>query len=391
MTDNESGVDVLGFFEQIAETLPEVKDLVEKIRNGEMTDVEATLALTELVNTTGRREAVAEAAQAYLGLDRALFAGEGAGIGEHLDGEHALYLAEISERVQFDGDVPELRTGPRQEGATPAVRVETDAVSPVALGLMLKKASSEIEQVEREYRQRMFAQAEASTGSTALVRKQAEKALKEGPLVLQTGNPYLQAQEINALLKKQRHTHRIEPEMLPTFDPPEYRRQRMPSPRRVAAPTGAELALLSDKERTESAWAFISSTQGRRSVVPTISARILRRLRKCGCEVIAMAPSRSMKPSASYARATWQASILSEGDSFQSNFSHVDVAAAALAAKLLKALEDMGVPSGVMRLVVSTVDDIPGRSVGWSALLFEEKHDVEDVLAEGRGKSLPSA
>ena len=51
------------------------------------------------------------------------------------------YEAYLSERLQFDGDIPELRTGPMPESATPAIPVQTDATSPVALGLLLHEAA----------------------------------------------------------------------------------------------------------------------------------------------------------------------------------------------------------------------------------------------------------
>lgn len=57
-----------------------------------------------------------------------------------------LYLARIAERVQFDGDLPELRFGPLPMGANPAVPVRADVFSSKALGVLLDRASEEVKE-----------------------------------------------------------------------------------------------------------------------------------------------------------------------------------------------------------------------------------------------------
>lgn len=55
-----------------------------------------------------------------------------------------LYLARIAERIQFDGDLPELRFGPLPLDAKPAVPVDADVFSSKALGVLLQRASEEV-------------------------------------------------------------------------------------------------------------------------------------------------------------------------------------------------------------------------------------------------------
>ncbi|MFA6235210.1 MAG: hypothetical protein WC824_13630, partial [Bacteroidota bacterium] len=57
-----------------------------------------------------------------------------------------LYEAQLVERAQFDGDIPELRTGPLPEDVLPAVSVETEAHSPVAIGEMLRIAALDVQE-----------------------------------------------------------------------------------------------------------------------------------------------------------------------------------------------------------------------------------------------------
>lgn len=56
-----------------------------------------------------------------------------------------IYQALIAERLQFDGDIPELRTGPLPEGGMPAVPVKTSSRSLVALGSQLETASERVQ------------------------------------------------------------------------------------------------------------------------------------------------------------------------------------------------------------------------------------------------------
>jgi len=52
-----------------------------------------------------------------------------------------LVEAGILERSVIDGDVPEFRTGPLPEGATPAIPIKTTSLDPVYVGLQLKRTS----------------------------------------------------------------------------------------------------------------------------------------------------------------------------------------------------------------------------------------------------------
>ena len=60
---------------------------------------------------------------------------------ERLNPKYESYLAE---RLQFDGDAPELRTGALPKGQKPAVPIETSSRNPVLLGKELEEASEKI-------------------------------------------------------------------------------------------------------------------------------------------------------------------------------------------------------------------------------------------------------
>ena len=63
-----------------------------------------------------------------------------------VDGQlNPIYEAYLKERLQYDGDIPELRTGPLPEGATPAIPVVTDAMNPVLIGWLLTQAAEQIQ------------------------------------------------------------------------------------------------------------------------------------------------------------------------------------------------------------------------------------------------------
>ena len=95
-----------------------------------------------------------------------------------------LAQAAIAERLQFDGDIPELRTGPAPAGVTPALSVHTNARSPVAIGQMMQQASDRMsEQLEKANTRRadLLEQiAGASKNETSLVLSQMEMLKQMG-------------------------------------------------------------------------------------------------------------------------------------------------------------------------------------------------------------------
>jgi len=137
-----------------------------------------------------------------------------------------LYLAAISEQLQFDGDIPELRIGAMPEGVMPAVPIETDAMDLVAIGLSLEKASKNTLDEIKSYHKSLLA---------------------KDPFAL-------------SRLGKD-------------ADLPAYRRGRSPSFVKIDT-SGSEIAILTDKERQNYAWKALSSTPGRKSVAQMLEKRI---------------------------------------------------------------------------------------------------------------------
>lgn len=57
---------------------------------------------------------------------------------------HPLVQGDILERLQFDGDIPELRSGPMPPGASPAVPVRVVTGDPILVGAQLWRASTDV-------------------------------------------------------------------------------------------------------------------------------------------------------------------------------------------------------------------------------------------------------
>lgn len=255
-----------------------------------------------------------------------------------------LYEAALIERAQFDGDIPEARTGPLQEGVMPAVPVDTDARNPAALGEMLRIASEDMrEKVQAHQRKVVQAIAEGKLDTLGLIAKHSE-ALVE------------QAKDQSLVFVGSADT-----------DLPEYRRGEVPKPVKMSAPSGSALALMTPEEQRTHAWKFLSTTQGRRTAVKIIRSLVLEILQAEGLEVTErdFDPHRQGKV---LATKKWVVNLGGAG-STQSAFSFIDVASKVLAKGLLDVLEKR---SGPMFLEVISVDLLDVRSVGWAARIVED-------------------
>ena len=102
--------------------------------------------------------------------------------------------AAILERVQFDGDIPEMRSGPMPQGGSPAVPVESTARNPVMLGAMLQAAADEVVQemstAVREYSAEAYRLTEGLSETTAL------QVLKDNLPAPPTGVPGYEAGQL---------------------------------------------------------------------------------------------------------------------------------------------------------------------------------------------------
>jgi hypothetical protein len=250
---------------------------------------------------------------------------------------HPLLMGMIVELLQFDGDIPELRTGKMPEGGAPAVPVKSVARNPVVVGAMLRTASQEVAleltAAQEEHDQKVAKMIEAVGGAgaqaTGLVRQETERGIA-----------------------------------VPGYGP-----GQKAAIREVAAPTGAQLARMPFEERQELAHKALTSTQGRRSAVPIISQMVLDALHARGFTGLKVAVGEG--PSL-FADVEWTVMIDGGQGERNPNFNFIDTAARALTAKLGKALSGHASRYTSMYLLVAPINTVAERRVGWRAVLYEQ-------------------
>jgi len=332
------------FAEEVAAEFPELAEVLRLAKTGEMTEEEALRGLSEIVMgdpELGRRfQQKALAALAPL-QDEPLDHG-----GLVLHGQtglprlNPLVEAALIERAQFDDDIPELRTGGKPEGVLPAVSVDTDVRNPVALGRMLNTAAHEVQSkinAAEPARQKLltdaalFDQIEAT--GTALATQGARDLVLDGKSDL--------------------------------VDVPEYRRGQVPVPVKVTQPSGSMLLSLTAEERKQSAWKFLSTTQGRRSAVKGILELVEVRLKGAGFQVHPRAHEPAA-PEPVLAAHEWTVGIDGPG-AMQSSFNLIDIAAASIAKAMTT---QMGERRGEVILEVVPINTVDIRSVGWAGRLL---------------------
>jgi hypothetical protein len=243
---------------------------------------------------------------------------------------HPLVQGMIAERLQFDGDLPELRTGALPEGGTPAVPIKTASRNPVAIGAMLKKASEEV------HAQIMLAQAEQ------------QAALGEA---LESGNA-LAVQEVIGR---------------PPVKVEGYEAGKAPALRTVEAPTTQELVSMSFKEKQELFTKALTSTQGRKSAVPVIADMVATKLRE---SQIPVRLGSKPKTGVDQRSAQWTVEILGSQNEMNPNFSYLDIAARSIARQLVVHYLKKPLHSDNLALFVRPINTVEERIVGWEAALY---------------------
>ena len=220
-----------------------------------------------------------------------------------------LYEAMLIERSQYDGDIPELRTGPLPDDIMPAVPVATNARNPVALGEMLRIASEDVKEEVRVHQQKQIA-AIAESDTLALVEK-------HGGLLAKLGG----SAETDLAV---------------------YRRGEVPKPIKVATPGGMTLLAMTKEEKRINAWKFLSTTQGRRTAVAVIQNLVQEDLQNWG--VTASKRDFDAKQEVSILASSRWIVTLGGPNSAQPAFSFIDVAAKVLVKGLLQSLKDVTLP-----------------------------------------------
>ena len=337
---------------ELAATSPELVSIMDRAKSGEIDETTAMQWLMETVlgdpKLAARLEEltqvlVAPAKAQPMEAPSALFTPRG---GEGMPRLNPLYQAALLERAQFDGDIPELRTGDIGPGVAPAVPVLTDARNPVAIGAMLKKASA---QVRKELESRT---AERRQLADAVAGGDPSNALS---LIEQHGA--LMTLGADAIVQGTAQS-----------DPAGYRRGEAPQPLAVQRPRGATLLAMSDVERKAMAWQFLSTTQGRTTAIATIRTLIAQHLTKKGFVV----EERDYDPKATrvqpLAFKEWSVHMSGPGGT-QPAFAVVDVASKSLAIGLAKEFEEGTKPSRMLLEVIAQ-NMVADRTVGWAARLM---------------------
>jgi hypothetical protein len=347
MFGSEVDAAIQRFSDELAAEHPEIADIIERIKQGDLNELQAMQALMGVAHAKGLGMEIERLAEGAFGAVQEMRRapenelvvpkeGEGPPViyGEH--GVHRLnplYEAALAERAQFDGDIPELRSGVLPEGGTPAVPVDTMAMNPVALGAMLEQASDE---VKGELNEKVV---EVEGQVKALL----EDAAAEG------------VDAVTALATRDT-SHIAVPHSVPG-----YEAGSLPALRKVEV-TG--LATMSEEDRKRAAWKSVSTTQGRRSALQPIEQNILRYLESNGYGMDCRKPSKLTDPPV---YAEWTMQITGEGDTNPS-FSPVAVAARSLGRRLLAQLKADDAPTiDNPVLEVATIDKIDVRRVGWAA------------------------
>lgn len=238
----------------------------------------------------------------------------------------------IKERLQFDGDIPELRLGPLDVDLTPAVPVDTTVLNPVKIGAMLKKASDDVYEEFKglvDQATEQFALHAEEHGEDDAVRHFLQKMTPETTDLVPTGRPDL--------------------------DPEGYESGKIPALRKVEEP---DIQDLTRRERQEYSWKTISTTQGRRSAARALEHHLAACAERMGIPACPAPPSvdgvlrekewryymsgcRDLNPSFNYLESAFQC--------FVNTLQEVE---------------------GGFRFCVEPVDDIPSRQVGWRLLVF---------------------
>lgn len=227
----------------------------------------------------------------------------------------------VQERAQFDGDVPEYRTGPLTEGMTPAIPVETTARNPVQIGVQLEQVANAVKAEATSLRLQWQEMVTGSTGTDMVVSDQPP-----------------------------------DPASYPAGQP-----AAMMAP--IADVSATDLLALSPEQRQQYAWKMISTTQGRKSALSVVATLVSERLKNAGfdCPVRDFDPSRRV---GILAHAAWHYSLSGRAD-LQPQFSFIDVAAQTIA----DGLKAKGVHGWLEAVPIDTVDL---RKVGWACRIVKD-------------------
>jgi len=341
MTEQDNAFELLKALEKTALGVPEIADVLRRAKAGEISDTEAMEEVTKVIQE--KPEAAVALMQVAAGKQAEPKDFTMTPTTKGLPRLNPLYEAGLAERAQFDGDMPELRTGPLVPGMAPSVPVLTSARNPVVLGKALEDASEDVGTKIKEHEKKRLAAVDQ-----ALVKEGLPVVAKHGELVAKGTS------DVTALVHGSAET-----------DLPEYRRGEVPKPVAMTRPKGSELATLGPEASQQAAWKALSTTQGRRSAVPIIEDLITRMMKGHGFLLTARKPVETEDEPV--ARHIWSVSLTGKS-STQPSFSFIDTAARVIVAAFRKQLE--GKDAVPLFLEVEPLNDLGERQVGWAARLM---------------------
>jgi hypothetical protein len=340
------------FTEQVLKEFPELRQVLDQAKNGSLSEADAMRCLNEIVvsNPDIARRLQEMARNTLVPEEHRAKPLDHGGLVFHKDRGlprlNPLVEAALIERAQFDGDIPELRTGAMLPGVVPAVSVDTRVRNPVALGLMLQDASEQV-----------AAQIQAAEPERLRLLAQATEGVDDETLALV-------AQAGQALTKTEAQEQILDGKTA-ALDVPSYRRGQVPAPLTVTQPSGSALLAMTPQERKQGAWKFLSTTQGRRTALAGLAELVATKLQGEGFEVQA----RHFVPGAVepvLAAHEWTVGIDGPGAT-QPAFSLIDIAAICIAKGLTKQVGDR---RGRVILEVTAINTVDIRSVGWAGRLL---------------------
>ena len=353
---------------QAQANFPELVEITESAERGDISQEEAIAAIAEVVlgNPDKTEQLQKESAEPFQEMQESvsLEAFKGAPTSDLIlytdpDSGQArlnpLYEAALAERLQFDGDIPELRFGPLPEGAKAAVPVLTEATNPVAVGKMLENASERVSELVH--------------GQQQEVREGVARQLT-GKIDSEEAIQALTVKDQEALAKA---------EFDPGNDLEEYRRRELPMFQEEETPPAKELTAIERMARQEYAFRTIATTPGRRSVAENLWKLIAKQLVDYGIEVLEQwEPNREERI---HCR-DWDMEI-NGAASFNSQFSYIDMSAQRIFRDFRDTFENNRDFVGVkkVRLRVETLDTFSDRRVGWRVSMIP----VEDLRDWGLG------
>jgi len=398
MSLSEINAAVQDLVKGLAETHPEIGEVLAAARAGGLTEAEAMARLIRLVRENPEMASSIEeigmrafqplrepeTAMVPVGETRVVVVdGEEVPLvvqtGPGLPRLNPHYEAALAERLQFDGDIPEARTGSLPPGSTPAVPVETSARNMAAIGKMLETASEEVMEELDEVRESIAVRLQAEQEATT--PRIGEGFHKTGaPVPAQVTTAELWEAKDDVVARAQRGAQvavGVEAEkgfidLVREHEPTGYRTGETPDLLPVQTPSGASLAALSPEDRNQAAWRALSTTQGRRTALRGIQEMIAIGLANEGIELVVKThpTGRLASDDEVLVYEDWKVELAGPKGT-QGNFAFMDTAAKVLLSKLVK--HDLKGLPGSARLEVLAVNTVSINQVGWAARIVVKK------------------